>query len=235
MTPRRRAVVTGAASGIGLATATRFLADGWEVHGWDLLRRDLSIGWSNVDVTEWEAVHDAVAELDRVDCAVIAAGVGSREPAVMTTENEWRRVLAINLDGAFYCAHALQPALATAGGTLVFLASVTANVGFRNRAVYSASKAAIVSLTRSLAIEWAEDGIRVVAISPTFTKTPLVEAGISRGDTDPTQIYSRTPQRRMLDADEVAAAIVQIAGTTFRSVTGTQILLDGGLSAYGGF
>jgi NAD(P)-dependent dehydrogenase (short-subunit alcohol dehydrogenase family) len=229
-------LVTGAASGIGAACAARFADEGWQVIGWDLQTgNDRRVVWSQVDVTDWEGVHTAAGGLPALDCVVHCAGIAIRDFAVDMSREAWDRVVDVNLNGSFYVAHATQPVLAAGGGTLVMLASVAGRIGLKHRAAYGATKAAVLQLVRTLAAEWAPDGIRVVAVSPTFVRTPLVLEGIESGIIDVGTIERATPQARLLDPGEVAAVIFRLAGPDFAAVTGSEVLVDGGFGGYGGF
>lgn len=229
-------VIAGAASGIGAACAARFGRDGWRVVGWDrVVGSSSDVEWSEVDVTDNERLHRLAASVGPIDVAIYSAGIAVRKPATATTKEEWDRVIAVNLNGAFYFAHALYPRLREASGALVNIASVTAHVGLTERVAYSATKAAIVSLTRTLGIEWACDHIRVFSISPTFVDTPLIQRAVASGQIDVAQILDQTPQRRLLTPEEVAGCIFRLAGPDFVSITGSDVLLDGGFVAYGGF
>jgi 3-oxoacyl-[acyl-carrier protein] reductase len=232
---RKTVVIAGAASGIGAACATRFAAEGWCVVGWDrAVGNSPDVDWSEVDVTDHERLGELAGSLAPVDVAINSAGIAVRKPAAITTAEEWDSVISVNLNGAFYFAQSLFARLREASGVLVNIASVTAHVGLTQRIAYSATKAAIISLTRTLAIEWAQDDIRVFSISPTFVDTPLIQRGVATGQIDIAQILNQTPQRRLLSAEEVAGCIFRLAGPDFASVTGSDVLLDGGFVAYGG-
>jgi 3-oxoacyl-[acyl-carrier protein] reductase len=229
-------LVVGAAGAIGSAIARAFVDDGAEVHGWDVKAGpEKDLRWLEVDVTDWVEVHAAAAALPPLVAVVNSAGTASREAAADLTRDEWERVLAVNLSAPFYVAHAVRPNLADAKGTLINVASITASVGFLNRSAYSTTKAGLVALGRSLAIEWADDGVRVVTVSPTFVRTPHVQAGIDEGKTAEQAIIDRTPQHRMIEPSEVGRAVCALASGTFACVTGSEILLDAGFAAFGGF
>lgn len=229
-------LVTGAAGGIGAACAERFLRAGWTVYGWDLTNiAEPRIRATRIDLTSWDDVHAAAPELPPLQALVNAVGVASREPAAALTREEWLRVIDANLNAPFFVVHACYTALREARGTIVNIASITASVGFRNRSVYSATKAAVVALTRNLALEWAPDGIRVIAVSPTFTRTPLVQKGIDEGKTNIDVLLERTPQHRLLEPDELAAVIFRLVSPDFAGLTGSEVVVDCGLGAFGGF
>jgi NAD(P)-dependent dehydrogenase (short-subunit alcohol dehydrogenase family) len=191
--------------------------------------------WSEVDIRDYDRLHALAEGLPPIDVAINSAGIAIRKPATAISQEEWDRVVDVNLNGAFYFSHALHDRLQDASGVLIHIASVTGHQTLRDRVAYSATKAAVISLARTLAVEWAEDGVRVLSISPTFVDTPLIRRGVSAGEIDLSPILRQTPQGRLLDAEEVASAAFCLASSEFRSVTGADILLDGGFVAYGGF
>lgn len=227
-------LVTGAASGIGAASAARFRAEGWRVIGWDIEEPAGVDEWTRVDVTDWDGLHAAAGSLPPLGCVVHCAGIAIRADAVDHAREDWDRVVSVNLNGSFYVAHAVHTALVRGGGLLVLLASVAGAVGLRHRAAYGSTKAAVRQLARTLAAEWAADGVRVVAVSPTFVRTPLVQAGIDAGRIDVAAIEALTPQARLLEPEEVASVIFRLAEPDFGAVTGAEIFVDGGFNAYGG-
>jgi NAD(P)-dependent dehydrogenase (short-subunit alcohol dehydrogenase family) len=230
------AVVTGVSSGIGEATARSLLADGWEVHGWDLGEPRLDgIAWSLVDVSDPRSVAEAAAAVPEADLLVNSAGIADRAPAAEMRIDQWRRVVDVDLSGTFYCAQALYPALKAHGGVVVNVASIAGHRAFAGRANYCAAKAGVVMLTQVLAQEWAPDGIRVLAVSPGFVATEMVVQGIDGGWVSEAAIRGRTPLDRLADPDEIARAIVALAGPSFSYATGTAVLVDGGWTAMGGF
>jgi NAD(P)-dependent dehydrogenase (short-subunit alcohol dehydrogenase family) len=143
-------------------------------------------------------------------------------------------VIGVNLSGAFYVARWVFPALERGGGALVNIASINATNTFRNRAAYNASKAGLLSLTQTLAVEWAPRGVRVLAVSPGFTRTSMMDQGIRAGRTNEQQIVGYTPQQRILRPEEIASAIVRLVGDDFSGLTGSNVLIDGGFDAWGG-
>jgi NAD(P)-dependent dehydrogenase (short-subunit alcohol dehydrogenase family) len=232
----RNVLITGAANGLGAACVDAFLADGWNVYGWDRAPGLLAgVEWAEIDTTDWEGVHAAATALPPLQAVLNCAGIGSREPAVELSREEWDRVVAINLSGCFYVAHAVHPRLAAGGGTLVNFSSITATRGYKNRSVYSATKAALLGLTRCLAVEWADDGIRVIAISPAYTMTPMFEQGIREGKTSLANVLAGSAQHRVLETPEIGIAVLRLVSDDFRCVTGSEIMLDGGTRAYAGY
>src|SRR5579875_448980 len=230
-------LVTGAAGGIGGAIAGRFLDEGWRVIGWD--RRpgdDDRLDWAQVDVGDWGSVARVAARLPDLGGVVTCAGIGLRDSAIETSAQDWAETIRVNLSGTFYTARAAFPSLARAGGTLVTIASVAGTTVFRNRAPYCASKAGVLMLTRCLAVEWASAGIRCVALSPGFTRTPHVQRGVDEGKTDLGQVIAHTPQSRLVEPVELAAVTWRlVADREFAAVTGSNVLVDAGFDALSGF
>lgn len=232
----RTAIVTGAASGIGAASATDLLANGWHVIGWDLRPgADSQVDWRTVDVSDPEQVHAAAASVSVAHLLVNSAGISDRAPAADMHSDQWRRVIDVDLSGTFYCCQALYPALRNGRGTVVNIASIAGHRAFAGRANYCAAKAGVVALTEVLGQEWAPDGIRVLAISPGFVATELVNAGIEAGWISEASIITRTPMGRLANPDEVARAISALTTDAFSFATGTTIIIDGGWCANGGF
>jgi NAD(P)-dependent dehydrogenase (short-subunit alcohol dehydrogenase family) len=232
----RVGVVTGAASGIGHSCVQRLKADGWSVVGWDIdPGGDPDVAWQQVDVGDFESVAGAAAKVPTVSLLVNSAGISARAPAAEMQPDQWDRVVRIDLTGTFYCCRALHDALVRGRGTIVNIASIAAHRSFAGRANYCAAKAGVVALTEVLGLEWASEGVRVIAVSPGFTATPMMVAGIEGGHIDERPLLERTPQRRVAPPDELAEAIVALAGDSFAYLTGQTVIIDGGWCANGGF
>jgi NAD(P)-dependent dehydrogenase (short-subunit alcohol dehydrogenase family) len=232
----RVAVVTGASSGIGAACTERLLGDGWVVHGWDLRAAvDERVHSTIVDVSDPDALRATAGHLSSVDLLVNAAGISDRAPAAEMRPEQWRRVIDVDLSGTFYACQALYPALREAGGVIVNVASIAGHRSFAGRVNYCAAKAGVVALTEVLGLEWAQDGVRVLGVSPGFVATDMVRAGIEGGWVSQEAITSRTPMGRLAGPEEIAALIVALAGEAFSYATGTTIVADGGWLANGGF
>lgn len=228
--------MTGAASGIGAAVAGRLLRAGWAVTGWDRTSgTDSGIDWHTVDVRDAEAVHAAAEAVPEADLLVNSAGVGTIAPSAELRPKTWERVLGVNLSGTFYCSQALFPALAARGGLVVNVASVMAHRAVPGRAAYCASKAGVVMLTEVLGVEWAEHGVRVLAVSPAYVRTPLVEKGFENGNLDEAAIAARTPLGRLATPDEVADLVLGLTGDRFAYMTASTLRFDGGWVADGVF
>lgn len=226
---RRVVVVTGAAGGIGSAVATRFTALGDDVVGIDIV--------TGVDVTDHGACADAVASVladhGRIDVLCNNAGISAVGDVVTSTPEEWQRVFAVNVFGVANMCRAAVPAMRTAGGgVIVNTCSVAAGVGLVERAVYSASKGAVLALTRAMAADEIRHRIRVNCVSPGTVASPWVERLVADADDPEATLDSlrrRQPLGRLVEMDEVADAVVYLAAdTTF--TTGADLLLDGGIS-----
>jgi|GEM_PF-1684384 len=229
-------LVAGAAGGLGKAIAARFLDDGWTVLGWDVSAiEDPRIDGSVVDIADWDAVATAGAALPPLAAVINSCGVSSRTPAADLTPADLDRVIRVNLVAAFALSRSVFPALRAAGGTLVHLASVGGHVGFRDRLAYDTSKAGLIAMVRHLGIEWAPQGVRVISVSPGFVRTGMAERGIEEGLTSLDAIVRHTPQRRLVEPAEVADAVVGLVGPAFAGMTGSDLLVDGGFAALGGF
>lgn len=236
----RRVVITGIGGGIGSATAAAFAADGWLVAGVDVSDRrpDPSADVRTLDVGAPGAeprVREFLESLDRVDAIVNAAGIQNTGSAVDTPDEEWDRILAVNARGALWVSRAALPFLRASGGSIVNVGSVHAMATTRGAAAYAASKAALVSLTRSLALEWAPD-VRVNCVLPGAIDTPMLSEGLSRGaddDGDPMRtLAEQIPLGRVGQPDDVARAILFLADSRQSSfVTGQTLVVDGGVLA----
>lgn len=235
------ALVTGAASGIGRACVQRLARDGVAVAAVDLDAdgiEDVAALALHADVTNAAAVAAAVArtesELGPLDVAVNVAGItGSAEATEchLTPVDEWRRVLDVNLTGSFLVCRAVLPGMLERGaGTIVNVASAAGLVAFPGRCAYSASKGGVVQLTRSLAADYAARGIRANAICPGMVDTPMTQWRLE----DPelrAAVLARIPAGRVATADEVADAVVLLAGGELPYMNGAMLVLDGAWTA----
>ncbi|MGN6125008.1 MAG: SDR family NAD(P)-dependent oxidoreductase [Humibacter sp.] len=223
----RRAIITGGARGLGAASAERLRADGVEVVTVDLAGHvDL-----HLDVTDEDALADAAASIGPVDILVNSAGiVGPNKPLLETTATEWSSVLAVNVLGTTATIRAFAPGMAERGwGRIVNFASMAGKDGNPNLSIYSASKAAVIALTKSLGKELATSGVIVNAIAPAVIATPMND------DTAPdvlAHITSLIPMRRVGRADEVAALVSWLASDQVSFSTGAVYDISGGRATY---
>jgi 3-oxoacyl-[acyl-carrier protein] reductase len=173
-----------------------------------------------------------VVERGGVDALINNAGIQRHGALETLAVADWGAVLDVNLNGAFHCLQAFGGRmLAKGAGAIVNVASVAAARGAPGRAAYAASKAALVSLTRTAAVEWAERGVRVNAVAPGYVETDLVRRFVADGRLDIAPVLARTPTRRLSTPGEVAAAILFLAGEDASSVTGSVLHVDGGFDA----
>lgn len=223
------AVVTGGASGIGGACRTLLTGSGATVHVVDVA------GDPPIDVTD-RAALDLLAErlrdeADGLDILVNAAGVLTQnQPVDDLPAEDFRRNFEINVLGVLNACQALAPLLEARRGSVVNVASQAALVSLPSQAAYTASKGAVAALTRSLAIDWAARGVRVNAVAPGFTVTPMT-AGFFENETFTRAATSRIPLGRLLEADEIAGAIVFLASPLASAITGVVLPVDGGWTA----
>ncbi|GGZ15397.1 short-chain dehydrogenase [Streptomyces olivaceoviridis] len=238
------AVVTGGASGIGLATARELHARGAEVAVLDLAATDEPFLHVHCDVTDDQAVRTAVDtvtnELGDIHVLVNNAGIGAQGTVEDNTPDEWHRVLDVNVIGIARVTTAALPALrkAAAGGAghaaIVNMCSIAATAGLPRRALYSASKGAVLALTRAMAADHLCEGIRVCCVNPGTVDTPWVGRLLSAADdadAERAALAARQPSGRLVSAEEVAAAVAYLAGPRSGATTGTDLAVDGGMQA----
>lgn len=234
-----RAIVTGASSGIGLATARLLAARGARVCVLDLTEPPLGdFQYEEVDVTDDEQVRRAVgAALGRfggLDVLVNNAGIGAQGTVEENSDEEWRRVFDVNVMGIVRVTRVCLPALReSTHAAIVNTCSIAATAGLMRRALYSATKGAVLALTRAMAADHVSEGIRVNCVNPGTAETPWVTRLLSQA-ADPAAeraaLVARQPHGRLVEAEEVAAAIAYLASPSAASTTGTAIEVDGGMS-----
>ena len=244
----RVAIVTGGASGIGLATAQALARAGAHVVVWDLapaspdllagLGGDGRHGTDAVDVADENSVaagfSAVAARYDGLDILVNNAGLALRRPAVELSVTDWDKVVAVNMTGAFLCARGAARAMIARGGGGAIV-NVSSIMGFSGGGLYpnisyQATKGAVVNMTRALAVEWAPNAIRVNAVAPTYVRTPFIAPLLAQPDLVQ-RIEDMTPLRRLAEPDEVAAAILFLAGPGAAMITGHTLPVDGGFLA----
>ena len=222
----KRVVVTGGTSGIGAATARRFRDEGCDVV---VLARTPGPGVIPCDVSDRAQVDAAFEQIGDLDIVVNNAGVSVRSPAADISQDQWEQVLATNLSGAFWVAQAAaRRMLLGAGGVILNTASTNALVGYRYYADYNATKAGLVALTKSLALEWAPT-IRVNAVCPGYVLTPMQEAEYTPQML--VEVNSRIPLGRHATPEELAGLFAYLASDEAAYFTGSVIVMDGGETA----
>lgn len=233
------AVVTGAGSGIGLAVATMLKAQGAQVFGLDLNEGSMAsvATFVKCDVGNDDSVDAAFKEITsrvkKIDIVINNAGIGSIGSVADTTSAEWLNVLNINVVGISRISSAALPYLRMSkSGAIVNTCSVAATAGLPLRAIYSASKGAVLSLTLAMAADFIKDGIRVNCVNPGTADTPWVGRLLAQASDPIAQraaLEARQPMGRLVSADEVARAILYLANPLQASTTGTSLAIDGGM------
>ena len=244
------AIVTGAKSGIGLATAIRFVDEGAKVVLGDIkdahqevneiARRGAETIFVQVDVSNGSQVvaliEKTLAAFGRLDVLVNNAGTELVKKITDTTEAEWEYLIGINLKGVFLCSKAAIPVMQrNGGGVIINVASELGLVGGSEIAAYCASKGGVVQLTKAMAIDHAGDGIRVNCVAPGPVSTPLLEA-IIENSSNPEQerqsIVGKTLLKRLARPEEIANVIVFMASDESSYMTGSVVVVDGGWTAH---
>ncbi len=241
----RVAVVTGGCNGIGAAVTERLVQSGARVAVWDMdvssaeaKVRELpadQIKFMGVDVTSNDSVTAAVTqtenELGNIDALVNSAGIaGPNCPVADYPIDEWRKVLAVNLDGTFHCCRAVVPGMTERGyGRIVNVASVAGKEGNPNASAYSASKAAVIALTKSLGKELSAQNIAVNCITPAAAKTRIFEQ-MSQEHID--FMLSKIPRGRFVTVDEITSMVLWMASAENSFTTGAAFDISGGRATY---
>ena len=221
----RHAIVTGGAQGIGAAIAKRLRAGGARVTVWDL------DGSPKVDVCVPASIEKALAGIDRIDILVNNAGIaGVNKPTVDYPVEEWERVLRVNLTSQFLCCRAVAPRMVAAGyGRIVNIASIAGKEGNPNAVAYSASKAGVIALTKSLGKELAQTGVLVNCVTPAAAKTAIFE---QMSESHIEYMRSKIPMGRFVEVDEIAALVCWLASEDCSFSTGGVFDISGGRATY---
>jgi NAD(P)-dependent dehydrogenase (short-subunit alcohol dehydrogenase family) len=246
----RVCVVTGGGQGIGAAIADAFAAEGARLA---ILDRDAEVGdatvrrlagrgadarFYEVDVSDEPGVAAAaervLADFGTLDVLVNNAGISRIGPSMTFSLEDWTASLDVMATGVFLCSREFGRALEEeGGGAIVNISSINGLVAFPMRLAYSAAKAAVISMTKVLAVEWAPLGIRVNAVAPGITRTALAQASFDRGLLDVEGCTRHTPLGRFAEPGEVADGVLYLASDRSRYVTGGVLVVDGGWTANG--
>ena len=241
------AITTGAASGIGKATAILFAEHGAKVVVADIDEdganqtvatiRDAGneATYVQTDVTISEhterMVQETASRYGKLDILLSSAGIAMRLPVGDLPEADWHRCLDVNLTGVYLCAKAAIPTMQkNGGGSIINLSSIYGLVGADVRAAYVASKGGVTNLTRGMALDYAEDNIRVNCICPGFVETPLV-AGVIKTPEEYKTLADKHPMRRLAQPEEIAYGALYLASDESAFVTGIALPIDGGYTA----
>jgi len=243
---RKVVLITGVAGGIGSATAKIFNDNGWHVVGVDLnepndgsniahfIQGDVSDSLSSQEV-----FHEIANDETRLDSLINNAAIQICKPFIATSLEEWDRIMAFNVRSVYLMVHGAYPLMRANGGTIVNVSSVHAMATSSNIAAYAASKGAMLSLTRALAIELAKDNIRVNAVLPGAVDTPMLHAGLDRGcspeSKDIPSLLRQLGEKHLLgrigSPKEIGTAIWFLANNLSSFVTGQSLVIDGGAIA----
>ena len=246
----RVAVVTGGAKGIGRAISDDLAADGFTVvvtgrdeaaldacvaelrgGGFTADRAVIDVGNPASVLSSFAAIH---VQHGTVDVLVNCAGVVIRSDAEATTDEDWNKVLATDLNGPFWCARAVAPHMLEAGrGAIINVGSIAALLGISGRASYTTAKAGLTGLTRTLALEWAAGGVRVNTVAPGWTLTDMVQSGFDAGRLDRDALLSRIPMQRLAEPREISAVVAFLASDRASYLTGQVVVVDGGFAVNG--
>ena len=241
-------IVTGAAVGIGKATAIAFAEKDAKVVVADI---DIKKGkqtssliggdtfFIEVNVADSESVNNMVKEVTkrfgRIDILVNNAGIYYQGDVIETTEEEWDRVMAVNLKGMYLCCHYVIPVMLKGnGGIVINVASEAGLVGIAGQTAYNVSKAGVISLTKSMAVDFARNGVRVNAVCPGTTETPLVKDALEKSkdpEKERRKLEECRPLNRLGRPEEIAAAILAMASDDLGYATGSIFSIDGGYTA----
>ena len=241
----RVAIITGGSRGIGFEIARTMAESGAKVVIADRLRAEgeaaadqLRGQFVEADVTSSASMRtlaeQVAREHGRIDILATIAGVALNTPAEETTDEDWRRLMSINLDGLFYgCREVGRFMLAQGKGVIVNMASMSGMIANRPQpqAAYNASKAGVILLTKSLAGEWAGRGVRVNAIAPGYVGTPMTKLGLETPEWRETWL-SATPMGRLAEPAEIAPLAVFLASDASSYMTGSTVVIDGGYTAW---
>lgn len=246
----KTALITGGAKGIGLAISQELIQDSWNVV---VTGRDASAISSAVaglssgpgkavgkvmDVRDRNSIDAVLAEIrnefESLDSLINCAGVIIREESEVLSEADWETVIDTDLSGVFRCSQSAFADLEKSkGATIVNVGSIAGSVGIAGRAGYTAAKAGLEGLTRTLGLEWANRDIRVNAVAPGWTRTEMVAGGIKDGRLSEAALTARIPQQRLAEPREIATVVKFLMSSDSSYITGQTITVDGGITING--
>jgi NAD(P)-dependent dehydrogenase (short-subunit alcohol dehydrogenase family) len=181
-------------------------------------------------------VDDVLDRFGRLDVLVNNAGAGQVADSETLDPGEFQRIIDLNLTATFRCAQAAaRPMLTAGGGVIINISSLTGHIGLARRAAYTASKHGVEGLTKTLGVEWAARGVRVMSVSPAYVATPLLAGTSKAGGFTLDDVAGRTPLRRLAEPEEVARVVAFLVSDDASYLTGSSVLIDGGWLADGGW
>jgi 3-oxoacyl-[acyl-carrier protein] reductase len=242
-------VISGGANGIGAEVSARLASEGARVviadlNGVQAEERTASIGMGAdralavaCDVTSPEQCENVaratIEKFGRLDGVVNCAGISKPHDSISLPAADWARMVDVQLNGAFYFVQACARRMMETGGAIVFITSTNAEAAFPRRAAYCCAKAGVAMLTKVLAIEWANKGIRVNAVGPAYVATDMTLRNIAAGNIGESQIKERIPLGRLAQPADVADAVFFLLSNKASFITGHSLYVDGGWLAYG--
>ena len=246
----KTALITGGAKGIGLAISQELINDGWNVviTGRDATAIGSAVAGLNsgpgkavgkvMDVRDRASIEAVFTEIrtefDSLDSLINCAGVIIRDESEVLSEQDWNTVIDTDLSGVFKCSQAAYADLVKSpGATIVNVGSIAGSVGIAGRAGYTAAKAGLEGLTRTLGLEWADRDIRVNAVAPGWTRTEMVAGGIKDGRLSEAALTARIPQQRLAEPSEIAKVVKFLMSMDSSYITGQTIVVDGGITING--
>ena len=250
-TPNKVAIITGSARGIGKSIAIQLGQDGYAVMiadvrseaaaecAGELCQLGLTAAPVTVDVSDPAAcnamIDETVKQFGRLDVLVNNAGISKPQPTLEVSPEDWQRMMSIQLNGGFFCAQAAGKQLVKQGegGCIVNITSINTEAAFPQRASYCVAKAGMGMLTKVLAIEWAQYGIRVNAVGPAHTETEMTLQNIQRGVVSVDALQKRIPLGRLAKPVDIGNAVSFLVSDKASFITGQVLYVDGGYLAYG--
>jgi len=246
----RVALITGAAGGVGAAAARELVNSGWRLVLTDLhsehlaeVAQDFEDGVAvsmRLDITDPSSCDAAAAcaleNFGRLDALVNSAGISQPANSFTQPAADWAKMIEVQLSGAYFIAQSCGRVMAeNNGGSIVFIGSTNAEAAFPRRAAYCSAKAGVAMLTKVLAIEWAEQNIRVNSIGPAYVETPMTLRNIDSGNISREAVEKRIPLGRLAKPEDVSNAVSFLLSERSSFITGQTLYVDGGWLAYGYF